>query len=81
MRDDLAGLQMKVPTDSLGLLKFAREVNNKYKSVVEEVESLQRTVTDETASWKGLGKELAELKGSVAASDALTAKLTEFKKS
>lgn len=44
--DELSGLQTTVTTDSLGLVRFERKAIKKKKSLVEEVEALQKTVSD-----------------------------------
>lgn len=44
LREELLGLQITVPTDSIGFVKFWREAIKKNKSVVEEVETLHDTV-------------------------------------
>lgn len=62
-------------------MKFGREGLKKNKSLVKEVEALQKTVNDENAAWQDVEKELTELKDSVASSDALVAKLGKFEKS
>lgn len=56
-------------------MAFQREVIQKIKTLVEEVEVLQKTVTDKKASRKRADIELDQLKRSVASSDVLTAKL------
>lgn len=68
---------MMVQLDSLGLVKFERKAIKRNKSLVDEV--LQKKVTDEKASREGNAKELVQLRSSVAASDALAAKLAESK--
>lgn len=52
LRDELPSLQMTALTDSLELLNFERKVIDKSKSVVEELEALQKTVSDVKAAQK-----------------------------
>lgn len=77
MQDELLALPMKALTDSLGLVKFGREVITKNKSFVEEKGVLQKNVTNEQAARKVVEEEMVKLNGSVSASDELTAKLAE----
>lgn len=69
-------MQTTVPTDSLGLVNFGREVIRK-ESLVNEVVALQKTVSKKTAAWEGVEKRVTELKGSVLVSDTLVASLAE----
>lgn len=69
---------MKVPTDSFVFVKFGRDILKKNKSLVEDLEALHTTVTDEKTSREGFKKKLIQLRGLVVAYDALTAKLTEY---
>lgn len=55
-RNELPGLQMTVPSDSLGIIEFACEVIEKNKSLVEEVEVLQNTDSDEKSVLEGFEK-------------------------
>lgn len=71
---------MTSPTDSLGLAKFACEVFAKNKSLADKLLKLQETVTDEQIVRKVNEESLAQVKGSVAASEELNAKLTESDK-
>lgn len=75
--DKLPCSQMTVPTNSLGLVHFGGNLIRKTKHLVEQVEALQNTVTDDKASGKGFEMSLAQLKSLVVASDTLTAKLAE----
>lgn len=50
LRDELHDLQITVPTESLGLVMFGREVIKKTKLLVEGVEVLKKTVSDEKAA-------------------------------
>lgn len=79
LEDELSGLQITFLTDISRLVKFGRDVNKKSKSLVQDVEVLQKTVTDEKAFRDDVQKQLAKLKSSITASDALTAKMTELK--
>lgn len=72
---------MTVPVHSFGLEKFGRKVIKKNKSLVDDVEALQKRVTDKKASGEGVKKELARLRSSVVACDGLAAKLPESEKS
>lgn len=76
----LSSLKMTVLTDSLRLVKFGWDVIKKIKFLVQDLEVLEKTVTDKNAFRENIDKELAQLKSSVAAFDAWTAKLTETKK-
>lgn len=44
LKDELTGLQISVPTGSLGLVKFLSEVFRNNASMVEEVEVLEEMV-------------------------------------
>lgn len=56
LRGELPGLQMTV---SLGPVDVGRKFIKKNKSLVEEFETRQKTVTEESASREGVQKELA----------------------
>lgn len=78
LSEELPGLQMAASTDSLGIVKFDREVIKKSKSLVGEVEALEKTVSGNKIVWKGVEKKLTECKCSVSASDASAVKLAEL---
>lgn len=59
LRDELSGLHMTVLTDSMGLVTFWDEVIKKTKSLVE---ALQKMVTEDYESWKGIEKEFVKLR-------------------
>lgn len=81
LRDEFPALQMTVPTVSLRVVKFGREVILKNKSLVEEIRVLRKTGTGEQAVQKVFEDELMKLKGLVSASDKLTEELAESDKS
>lgn len=72
---------MSVPTDSLELVKFGREIIKKNKALVKKIGVLRNTVGKEQASRADLEEELTKLKSSVSAADALAAILKESDKS
>lgn len=57
---------MTVWTDSLGLVTLGRQVIKNKKCLLEEVEMLQKTATNENVFREGFEKELAQLRRSVA---------------
>lgn len=81
LTNELSVFPMTVPSDSLGLVRFGCEVIKKNKCLVEDVEVSQKVATDEKESQEIVEKELAQLRGSLAASDAFSAKFMEFEKS
>lgn len=68
---------MTVTTESLGLIRFEGERIKKNSSLMEKVEPLQKTVTDENTSREGVEKEVGQLRSSAVESYELTAKLTK----
>lgn len=80
LRNELPGLQITVPTSSLGLVKSGRKFIKRCKSLLEDVEALHMTVTDEKTARTGVEREMTEVKDSVEAPHASIAKLAESKK-
>lgn len=54
LTDKIPGLQMTVQSDSLELIKFERAVIKKYKTLVEEIGVLQKTVIEKQSSGEVL---------------------------
>lgn len=65
----LQKLPMPFLTDRLELVKFVKEIIKKNKSFLEEVEALQKTVSNKNGAPKSVKKEATELQGSVLSSD------------
>lgn len=68
---------MTVSIESLCLVTFVREVIKKKKSSMEKLEALQKTVCDEKIAWQIFEEKITALRGSVPASDVLSAKLAK----
>lgn len=60
LKDELSVSQMTIQTDRLGLVKLGWEVVKKSKSLLEDVEALQRTVSHKNGAWEGLKKKLTQ---------------------
>lgn len=69
--------QLTIPTDSLRLDKFGRDVISKNTLLAEEVSKLRRTLADEQAVTKVVEDQLARVKRWISSSEELTAKLVE----
>lgn len=59
LREELPGLQITVLSKSVRLLKFERELIMKNKSIAEELEASQRTVSDEKVARDDVEEEWA----------------------
>lgn len=81
LKDELSRLEMTITTDSLGIVRFRREVIQKNKYLVDELSVLQNTINDDKASREGVEEELTQLRSLVAVCDGLAAKFTEEKTS
>lgn len=71
---------MAVPTESLGLLRFGREVRKKNRSLPEEIEVLQKAVSKEQTELAVFEEKLTDLKSLDLAYSELVAKLSESDK-
>lgn len=71
---------MTVPTNSLRLLTYGREVIKNNSSLAEKVGVLQKMVTTEKAAQKDVEEELMKFKSSITASYELAARFPESDK-
>lgn len=65
LRNELPGLHMTVSAERLGLVMFECKVIKKNRSLVEDIEILQKTFAEKKAFWEGIEEKLSQLRSSV----------------